>query len=409
MTFGGGRTWQTAPLPGLTPCAGSAEFLRASDPWLDFAPNGDIFHMSLVVDRALIDLLLGQADSGRSALLVHKSVNGGVTWTGPVAVVDEDFVGLHDKQSITADPHDSDFAYAAWDRFDFDANTGPALFVRTTDGGATWEPPTVLYDPGLDAQTLATQILVQPDGTLLAFFADTAFLEDGDTYELVVARSTDRGETWSAPTLIAPVQPSLNVAEPDTGDPIRGGEELFDVANDPANGALYAVWQCPRFSPTNHEAVALSISEDNGFTWSEPVRVNRTPDDVPPLQQQAFVPSVAVNSKGDVGVTYYDFRFNGPGNGASTDFWAVTCRPKPFSYCASPDAWSAEIRLTDQSFDLSTAPVAGGLFLGDYNGLAAWGDQFVSVFSVSSPNDPANALYHAFKHAPQGFAKGRQK
>jgi hypothetical protein len=47
---------------------------------------------------------------------------------------------------------------------------GAAMFTRTTDGGATWEPARVLYDPGAISQTLGNQLLVVPDGTLVAFF-----------------------------------------------------------------------------------------------------------------------------------------------------------------------------------------------------------------------------------------------
>ena len=400
VTFDGGRNWLASGLPGLTPCSGGGEFLRASDPWFDFASNGDLYHATLVVSRSLIGLLLGDERTGRSAIVVHKSTNGGVTWSGPVALVDEDFNGLHDKQSLTADPFDEDYAYAAWDRLDFEQGGGPALFSRTTDGGRTWSAPTVLYDPGPNGQTVGNQIVVLPDGAVVAFFVDIEIVEqDGEESEnltLALARSPDRGRTWSEPIFIAPMLPSSNLVEPDSGDPIRGGEELFDVAVDPARGTLYAVWQDARFDESGHEAVALSASADGGRTWTEPVRINRTPRDPPALQRQAFVPSVAVNARGDAAVTYYDFRFNTPGGIAATDAWAITCRPRGALTCSDPANWGNETRLTNLSFDLAEAPRAGGLFLGDYAGLAASGDDFVAVFAVTSRLDPANLVFRRF-------------
>ena len=47
---------------------------------------------------------------------------------------------FNDKESMIADPTDARYAYAIWDRLD--GNLGPTVFTRTTDSGATWEPPT---------------------------------------------------------------------------------------------------------------------------------------------------------------------------------------------------------------------------------------------------------------------------
>ena len=73
------------------------------------------------------------------------------------------------------------------------------------------------------------------------------------------------------------------------------------------------------------EEVAFSMSTDGGFTWSEPMKINQTPDNIPLLRRQAFLPSVAVNGQGVVGVTYYDFR-NDIGGSVSVelaDHWFV--------------------------------------------------------------------------------------
>ncbi len=415
VTFDGGRNWAHVVMPDVSPCSGSATFLRASDPWIDFAPNGDVYHITLVVDAMLIDWLEGIADEGRSAMLVQKSTNGGLTWSAPVAIVDETFNGLHDKESITADPYDANYVYAVWDRIDDSidgVDQGPSLFARTTDAGATWSTPTVLYDPGFDAQTVGNQILVSPDGSLNAFMVTDTIEEVGgmevDHFELVVLRSEDRGVTWSDPVSIVAVEPA-GVTEPDSGLPLRAGDFLYDVAVDRTNGTLYAVWQDGRFNNFSHESIAMSLSTDGGATWTEPAKINQTPRSLPPAQQQAFLPSVAVNGKGDVAITYYDFRFNQPGAPASTDYWAVTCRPQPHQTCADPADWNSELRLTDNSFDLSTAPFAGGFFLGDYVGLAADRDNFVAAFPTSLPADPANLNIRTFGKTPTVAARSQSQ
>src|SRR5438105_5120417 len=45
VSFNGGRTWQQIPLP-LTLCSGGP-YLGAADPWLSFAPNGDLYAINL--------------------------------------------------------------------------------------------------------------------------------------------------------------------------------------------------------------------------------------------------------------------------------------------------------------------------------------------------------------------------
>ena len=333
-------------------------------------------------------------------MVVQKSTNGGLSWSDPVTLVDEEFVGLHDKQSITADPHDPAFVYAAWDRVDFETGKGPAWFSRTTDGGVSWEEAREIYDPGSNGETLGHQIVVLPDGTLIDFFTKIETDDFTVSYQLALMRSSDRDQTWGAPIIASSMEPGLNLVDPDLGMPIRGGEELFDVAVDPKRGTLYAVWQDARFGDSGQESIALSVSEDGGITWSKPVKINKTPTDIPAVNQQAFVPSVAANGR-DVAITYYDFRFNGEEPGALTDYLAVTCLPRRYLNCAHPDSWKNEIRLTDASFDLLEAPVAGGLFLGDYAGLSAAHNRFIAVFGMASLTDPANIFSRRFKRGHQ--------
>ena len=179
---------------------------------------------------------------------------------------------------------------------------------------------------------------------------------------------------------------SLGAVTPDAGTPVRDASVLFDVAVDPDNGNLFAVWQDARFS--GFDEIAFSESTDGGFTWSTPIIINQTPASTNPLREQAFLPSVAVNADGVVGVTYYDFR-NDDDTGELADHWFISCAVS----CSNPTSWGGEARLTDDSFDYSQAPFANGLFLGDYVGLASDGDSFVAFFQQSSAADPADGFF----------------
>jgi hypothetical protein len=401
----GGASWKIVPVPGITDCTGGS-WQRASDPWVSFSPDGTVHQISLVFD---IDPPANRPGGfGRNGLAVSKSTDGGINWTDPILIAEDETPRfLNDKESITADPIDSDFVYAVWDRLKQStgdvinpdlvpgnlAFKGPAMFARSTDGGDTWEPARVVYDPGAIAQTIGNQALVVlPDGTLVDFFDERLGARNDEgpgPTNLSLKYSTDKGQTWlpgGRPVRTNKIF-SLGAVTPDDRKPVRDASILFDVAVDAKNGNLYAVWQDIRFGE-GIEQIAFSMSLDGGFTWSAPVKINQAPDDIPLLRQQAFLPSVAVADNGTVGVTYYDFR-NDDDTGELADHWFVSCA----GGCSDAANWGGEMRLTDASFDYAQAPVANGLFLGDYVGLAAAGNDFLAFFQQSSAADPASGFF----------------
>jgi hypothetical protein len=112
--------------------------------------------------------------------------------------------------------------------------------------------------------------------------------------------------------------------------------------------------------------------DDGGETWSAPVRINREPS------TQAFTPAIKVDDQGNIGVTYYDLRNDNPATQAvETDLWFVRSSD-------GGQTWSEE-RVTPASFDMRTAPFAGGYFLGDYQGLTAYSDRFVAYSTLTNP------------------------
>ena len=55
-------------------------------------------------------------------------------------------------------------------------------------------------------------------------------------------------------------------------------------------------------------------------------------------------------------------------------------------------SWGEEVAVTDAPFDSRKAPVARGLFLGDYVGLGQSGTAFFPFFPVTTATDPANIV-----------------
>ncbi len=317
-----------------TETAGAA-FARYTDPWVTITPSG-------VVYAAAIGLTPEGPVPGHTAVLVVKSNDGGFNWSAPTTLIDTQAISsttlpieqANDKEMILADPTNSNKVYVVWDQLDFPSDTSNfdslhagaairenAFFSMTTDGGQNWTPAKNLTN-FLDLHSaFGNQIAVEPDGTLV----DVCTLFNGSGNQppavgqvtLDVIRSTDGGNTWSDP-IVGPDVEAMPVTDPDTGAPVRDGQWLIDVTADPNNGHLYAVWADGRFSNFTHEDIAFSMSTNDGLSWSAPIKINHTPTTIPAGDQQAFTPSIAVNSAGTVAVSYYDFRNNSSTAGLPT-------------------------------------------------------------------------------------------
>ena len=406
VSHDGGATWAYSA-PHFSTCAGGTaandgDFGRSSDPWVSWAPNGDLWAISLSVDRT----------TPRNAVLAARMRHGTSTWSEPFTLkFDSSRTGIplgnnfNDKESLTADPTDSsgNLVYAVWDRFTspnekapataFElarAFRGPVWFARTTNGAANapqWEPARVIYDPGNKATTISNQIVVLPDGTLLDGFM--VFPKAGGA-SIQVVRSTDKGETWSKRAFKVADVSSVGERDPEpincrpfiTGNPacglVRSDGVIIDLAVDtsPAHqGRVYVVWQDHQDNAFGDDLILLSYSDDSGRTWSPAQKVNQTPAGT--FTDQAFEPAVHVNGDGTVAVSYYDFRNDISGDRRlTTDHWIVHSHD-------GGGTWS-ESHLAGP-FDMHQAPYARGYFVGDYQGLDSQGSTFRALFTLASP------------------------
>lgn len=387
VSHNGGTTWTSHFLP-VSHCAGGnatngGDYARATDPWVSFGPTGIAYFLSQGVDFA----------SGSSGVVAYRSTNGGDTWSaGTTLIRDTNFNVLNDKISITADPTNANDAYAVWDRLVFpNANAspiggenaigyrGPGLFARTTDGGVTWEPTRINFDPGEVNQILGAQVVVLPNGTLIEGFALIYNVKNSHKVRgvnVAVIRSTDKGLTWSDPVIVSKMN-ALTVTDPETGEPLRTGDIIPEFAVDRTTGAAYATWQDGRWSGGARSAVAFSKSTDGGLTWSTPVAVNTD------TSVQAFLPTIATSSNGTVGLTYYDVR-NDTADASTllTDVWFIHSHD-------GAATWS-ESRVTPTSFDFRTAPVSRGFFVGDYEGLDSGGSTFSALYVKTNSGNTSN-------------------
>jgi hypothetical protein len=154
----------------------------------------------------------------------------------------------------------------------------------------------------------------------------------------------------------------------------------WDRSGGPHNGRVYLLYTDELPDESNNTDVFVKFSDDNGATWSTPVRVN---DDATTRSQ--FLPRIALDqTTGDVAVSWHDCRnddgLHGPGdtNGIPNDdaqFWGTV----------STDGGASFLPNLQISAGTSNAAAAkNGIDYGDYTGLAFQSDVFMPAWADNS-------------------------
>src|SRR5437867_3780874 len=134
------------------------------------------------------------------------------------------------------------------------------------------------------------------------------------------------------------------------------------ACSDRQTGVIYVAYQA--FGDGRRRSIMFTKSIDKGRTWSTPVPVNDTPNNL-----SVFNPAVAVSPDGQhVIVEFYDKRNQTTASaGNNADLYLA----ESFD---GGDSWEPNIRLSDFSSDLRRAAVRGGsggagVLLGDYQAI----------------------------------------
>jgi hypothetical protein len=273
---------------------------------------------------------------------------------------------FNDKNWITVDtfPSSPHFGrvYVAWDRL---ACGQPIVLRYSDDEGKTWSA--LKNVSGACTSGIGAYPVVQPDGDLTIVYLDLSTGRD------VSQTSTDGGNTFGSKVTIATPQDS---SPPD----MRVGSFLPSAAIDPITGDLYVVWMDTRFRTDGLNDVLISTSTNGAQTWSSPTRVNQDPVDG---ELDHLTPDVAAHS----GFVHVVYRTRNNAGGPS-DLIAMR-------YIHSEDGgatFGGELRLGPKS-DNDFAAEAGGIFYGDYMGVAA-SKRFVHPIWCLAGEPPGGGQYH---------------
>ncbi len=287
-------------------------------------------------------LAAGGSGGSDVEIYVRLSIDGGKTWRPPVAVTRNQH--FDDRPGLAARDRE---VLVAWSDFGF--SPARVRVARSRNGGRTFGKNTILVSPPAGGNGACP--VIGAGDTYYVFWR-------GSSQEFLwMARSPNRGSTWSEDAAITELHPL-----PATLPGGFRGVNLPSAAADPTTGDLVVVWNDQLFGSPD----ILSIrSGDRGNTWSLPVRVN---DDAGTDAQ--FFPRVTIDPAGIVHVVWYDRRHRGAG----VDVY----------YAASADggvSYRRNLRVTTQSY----APVlpwerGAAAFIGDDVAVAAAGGAVYPLF-----------------------------
>jgi hypothetical protein len=352
-----GRNWKAAE--GVAP----PNYRVSGDVSVTFDNHGHAFICYIAFDK-LGAFNYWAHGASRNGIFVRRSLDGGKTWeTNHVPVAEqktEPGIPFEDKPYIVSDTSHSRYAgnlYVGWTRWRL--ADSQMVLSRSTDDGQTWSAPVEIdRHPGLarDDNGAAEGFsgTVGPDGRLYAIWS-----QDDDIF-LTVSR--DGGQTFSRARPVIHTAPIMFAVQ--TLDRANGFPQ---IAIDPHSQRLYVTWSDYRNGDLD---IFCSTSSDGGNKWSAPVRVN---NDLLHDGADQFFQWLAVDPiDGTANVVFYDRRGDPTGRTQTVTL-----------------ARSADGGVSFQNYAWTTEPFeAGGVFFGDYSGIAASGGRVYGVWT-EKPAPPA--------------------
>jgi predicted neuraminidase len=206
-------------------------------------------------------------------IFVSHSINNGATWTAPATLNTNASIDVLNDFDIDIDTDGAGVWIAAWRSLDtLNSSIGPdadILFARSTDNGATWTFPSPLNTNAAtdSGQDIKPHLATDGRGNWVAVWHSNETLGStiGTDLDILFARSADNGMSWSTPQ-------SLNSnAFTDNRDDLD-----VQIATDLA-GQWIAVWTSEdslgNTIGTDRD-ILVSRSSNNGATWSPAAPLN---------------------------------------------------------------------------------------------------------------------------------------
>ena len=320
----GGRTW-TRSLHGK-------ELVDTGDPAVAYGPDGVAYFTALASRGHPLEEVPAKpahAWDGRKTIL-WRLPSGATQWEPPITmrfadreyiVVDQTKGKNHGRIYVTGDPR---------------PKAGFVVFA-STDGGKTFSDPGAETDPGGGSMGNA---VVASDSTLIGFFADKENVR--------VATSIDGGATLRPSVVVDRFVRAGGRKEAGKNNVNHFLHGAIDGSAGKFKDRVYLAWPDRR---SGRSQIYFTHSTDKGATWA-PTRL--VTDNPATDATDQFMPTLAVNQDGVVGLLWYDRRENPDNRGYYARFsasldggatWLPSVRVSEKPYVGGPVAQKSAFAL----------------------------------------------------------------
>ena len=389
-----GQSWDISPFDGVSDQLNSF-VLGGGDPIIVFDNDGVAYlsWLTLTVDLSF-----------SFSITLHWAISNdsGATWERQETLIDngtlEDLEDPNarfvDKEWMVADLSDSpnkNNVYVAYAEINL-SDTTYNILVKSKAADASEFSDAVDITPEEIVFAQFSSIDVDDAGTVHVMF--TGAKEDDTALSLYHTKSTDGGQSFSAPVTISNLHlPCFPLVESSPCDIVGiDSSRMYpcphlrvDKSGGLHNGNLYAVWTSDGFDTQLSAGVDIyfSKSEDSGDSWSSPIILNNDSD----AATHNFFPSIAVNDQGTLVTTWYDRREDS-GN-VLTKYYMTFSRD-------GGDTFEDDFPVSAESSDFSVIGQANGNFgVGEYTQVVATDYFAIPFWADGRTNDGNVEVYSA--------------
>ena len=294
---------------------------------------------------------------------VSRHVCTGFVPTPPCTTVWDALMFDYPKLGVDKGPSSPfrNYLYVTTPALSFDENddgtcdSAEHVFIRSTDGGVTWDSGQILKNAG----GVISAMGVAPDGTV--YLADdrrpSFYCPSG--VGIAFRKSLNGGAGFTEPTCAFNSTGDLQISR------------VWTTA-DPSNSSrVWVAFDAQVASLSNSVHAFVIRSTDGGASWSAPTRIDDVlTDDV----VDHYRPSLSVSSNGRLDVIWFDYRNSSPKQAVQN------AQPADVYYSYSLDggiSWSPNLRLSTVT--------AGGLWGGfnDFLTVVSQGNRAYAGYSLS--------------------------